>query len=723
MQTYVSTKLIQKYFQARAGKKFAGIVTQVDTAAQMMARILGADFVAVFYCGQGELIPVSYQHGHHLSIRNLGALESYWANKRSDLLPHESIMIDLEEDDSASTLPPDQFGRDNSFACNYQFRYDFDGDLDLICSAYWYESQPAVSLESIHMLDLACQSASIAMNAADDLAQVENYSQGLSRLLPLFELPLRTLAYDELVDQVLQRVNDIIPGAIVLALQRDNDTGSFTLKEHINCDRPTDEDLKLMLEQVEPLIRLDLQEDTLKYRCQNLGRDSDTYWSHAVMLEISPDSDIHLVLVVKAAGNIELSANDRELLSVLAVFVQTVLRNALLVKQLREANQLLDEASQRLANTETVAALADMTSGLAHDFNNVFGGLIGRVQLMKRKTEDGANLEGLNQLEHLALVGAESVRRLQEFSTSVTQRKLYPVELGQLLKDLMAVGRITWQEIAAGKKIQVCARCLLDKVVVSGDRVDLMTVIDKLVDNAVKFSPNGSKVDIIVAAEENLITITVSDEGPGIPEQLRTKIFYPFFTTTLERGAGLGLAIVRGIVGRLNGNVAVHSNESGGSSFVVTLEGIEESPRKVVRETTLSKNKPERLRILVVDDDSDVREVLMDTLAIDGHNPVGCPDGYVALEEIDKRDFNMMITDLGMPGMSGLELAGIVHERFPAMPIAMITGWGTQLDESELALSGIRTIMSKPFHLKDVRALVSDLSAEAQSSDQIFPRN
>jgi two-component system cell cycle response regulator CpdR len=124
---------------------------------------------------------------------------------------------------------------------------------------------------------------------------------------------------------------------------------------------------------------------------------------------------------------------------------------------------------------------------------------------------------------------------------------------------------------------------------------------------------------------------------------------------------------------------------------------------------TSKTDRKEIKRILIVDDDEQIREVLTDLLTIDGYEITSCEDGKSALEKIESHDFELMITDLGMPGMSGLELSGIVHEQNPDLPIAMITGWGTQLNKDEVALKGIKAVISKPFHLKDIKLMISGM--------------
>jgi len=115
-----------------------------------------------------------------------------------------------------------------------------------------------------------------------------------------------------------------------------------------------------------------------------------------------------------------------------------------------------------------------------------------------------------------------------------------------------------------------------------------------------------------------------------------------------------------------------------------------------------------RLRILVVDDDEQIRKVLTDMLAIHGHYAATCPDAYSALEVVKKESFDLLITDLGMPGMSGLALAGIIHAAFPQMPIALTTGCGKELNPDEISSKGVSAVLFKPFRLKDVKSLVEE---------------
>jgi len=384
----------------------------------------------------------------------------------------------------------------------------------------------------------------------------------------------------------------------------------------------------------------------------------------------------------------------------------------LLKKSLRKSMKVLKRSSQALAGTETLAALTDMTSGMAHDFNNIIGGIIGRVQLMKLRVSDDSLLGDLNKIEKQLLEGARTVKSLQEFGTSTSYKKPKRLDLVKLITDYFGRAEHRWLPLSQKKNVTVAPRHMVDEAWVDGSSEDLATVLDKLIENAVEHSFENGSIEVTLEETQKDFRLSVADHGAGIDEQLVGKVFYPFYTTKQRRGAGLGLSIVSGIVGRHNGTSAVTSQLGSGSVFEINLpkaEGAREDS-----DITHKRSKLTNLRILVVDDDEQIREVLSDMLAISGHIVTTCDDGFDALEQIKQHDFDLVITDLGMAGMSGLDLAGLVHEDKPDIPVALITGWGSQLNHDEVALAGVKAVLAKPFHLEEINQLVEKLASPAK---------
>ena len=711
MNKYTSSKLIQKYYHSQMGFKLAGIISQVDTASQVISRLLKADFIGVYYTKEGNnhLIPVSYQYGHHVSIKNLNLLEKHWEDADPEsvfALPEMTDLNPKKNKDSAK----DDFGLSNSFAASYQYPYYLDGSLRLLFVSYWFEKPKKIDLDTNSLLDLVCKMVSSALCVADQLMIVENYSSRLSSLLPIFEVPLGAMSINQLISQVIKQVSEVIPGKAVYLFSRRKINDELTLNEFYNTDKPSEEFTSYLKTYITPLFETGLSDDTTRYRCRPISSLENSLFNEAVALEISPDETLQMMLVICIKKDDTLAPNDRELLSVFSIFSQTVLRNALLYKRLKKANLLLEESSERLANIETIAALADMTSGLAHDFNNIFGGIVGRLQLIKLKCEENNFTSELDKIEKLVLEGAFTVKRIQEFSSSTKHRDLKTIDLCEVVSDYLVDNNSKWHFAATEKNIKIVTNFELNEAIIKGNNDDLITVIEELLKNGVEHSPIDNKIEISISEKDNKILLSVKDNGPGIPKDLHTKVFYPFYSTKTERGAGLGLSVVQGIVSRLHGKVELESSPESGTKFILKFNCsdsyIDTSKIMTQQIEKLTKN------ILVVDDDEDVREVLKDTLQLVGHKIVDCPDAYTALKEIEKNSFDLIITDLGMPGMTGLEMSEQIHKKHPEIPIVMITGWGTQLSTDDTARNGIVTVMSKPFHLKDVREMVDEVSCK-----------
>jgi signal transduction histidine kinase/ActR/RegA family two-component response regulator len=400
-----------------------------------------------------------------------------------------------------------------------------------------------------------------------------------------------------------------------------------------------------------------------------------------------------------------------QLITFYRLFSQTILSTAYLVRELTRDRARALESSSRLADAETMAALADMSSGVAHDFNNILGGIIGRLQILKLKCQDESVVSALDRLEANALEGSETVRKLQQFTTSVKTKQMKPLDLAALVQAYAIDTRAIWKSLAEKKQVNVEFRLTLPEASVKGVPEDLITLLEHTILNAVEFAPEGTTVPVDLSESGPNIVLNIADTGAGIPEGIRSRIFYPFFTTKSAKGAGMGLAIVYGIVGRHGGKITFESEIGHGTVFTITLP--KDLGHREASDISRKILTAARLNILVVDDDEQIREVLGDMLSLDGHSSTRCRDGYEALKKFESEKYDMVVTDLGMPGMSGLDLAAIVHEKNPAVPIAMITGWGMQLDHDEMAIKGIKTVLSKPFHLKDVKAMVSELTGAA----------
>jgi CheY-like chemotaxis protein len=225
-----------------------------------------------------------------------------------------------------------------------------------------------------------------------------------------------------------------------------------------------------------------------------------------------------------------------------------------------------------------------------------------------------------------------------------------------------------------------------------------------MIKNSVEAMPGGGEIIIQTAAEPNYVVITFKDTGQGIPEDTRGRIFDPFFTTKGPGSSGLGMSVSYGIINRHQGSIAFESQEGSGTTFLIRLP-----VATYVPEQQPARMQPVSVRtatILVIDDEQDVRDTLTDILHEGGHRAVAAVSGAQGLKLFADGSFDLVFTDLGMPGMSGYQVAEEIKKLNSLVPVFLITGWQVHLSEEQLGTSGIDLVLNKPFQLHQVLDLV-----------------
>ena len=223
-----------------------------------------------------------------------------------------------------------------------------------------------------------------------------------------------------------------------------------------------------------------------------------------------------------------------------------------------------------------------MASGVAHDFNNLLASILGRAQLLLQRVEEPRLRKWLEVIERSALDGAQTVRRLQEFTRIRRDQPLVMVDLNQVVRDALEITQSRWREEPSSRGITIDVRTTLHDVQpVAGDPVELREALTNLILNAVDAMPDGGALSLSTMPVGDDVELTVSDSGVGMPELVRQRIFDPFFTTKGAQGTGLGLSITYGILTRHRARVRVESEPGQGTTFRITFEpgGIVDVPQ------------------------------------------------------------------------------------------------------------------------------------------------
>jgi GAF domain-containing protein/anti-sigma regulatory factor (Ser/Thr protein kinase) len=405
----------------------------------------------------------------------------------------------------------------------------------------------------------------------------------------------------------------------------------------------------------------------------------------------------------------EFTARDERLLGNIADLVALALRSAALYGERSRAYGELAAAQDQLVRTEKLRALGEMASGVAHDFNNVLAAIVGRAQLLLNEVRDPKHRRWIEVIERSGMDGAQTVRRLQEFTRIRRDQPVVAVSLNRVVQESLESTESRWRDEprSRGVGIEVATALARDLPPVAGDPAELREALINLILNAVDAMPEGGTLTFATTADAQRVDLMVADTGTGMPEHVRQRIFDPFFTTKGPQGTGLGLSMTYGILSRHGAQISVESEEGKGTRFRLSF------PRTGLAETSAARaaapSATASLRCLVVDDERAVGEVLGDIIESAGHTAEVLDGGAAAVERFRAAPFDAVFTDLAMPGLSGWEVSRLISEIRPGVPIFVVTGFGVEVPPQELAGHGVRAVLAKPLALQDTLTLLATL--------------
>jgi signal transduction histidine kinase/ActR/RegA family two-component response regulator len=380
-----------------------------------------------------------------------------------------------------------------------------------------------------------------------------------------------------------------------------------------------------------------------------------------------------------------------------------------------------EEMREQFSQLEKMSAIGELASGVAHDFNNTLAGILGRAQLLLRTSDQEKIRKGLQIIIKSAEDGARTVKRIQDFARQRRSQDFQPVDAGQLLLDVKEMTRPRWKDSAEANNAYIRVALEIESsALVFGDESELREVLVNMIFNAVDAMPTGGTLTLSVREEGERVLISVGDTGCGMSQDVRPRIFDPFFTTKGKAGMGLGLAVSYGIIRRHEGTVEVASEVNHGTTFTIRLpiargvckvQGEGDTIIQVVEATAAATASAEmRARILVVDDEEHVRDLLADIVEAEGCEALRCASGDEAVALFEPGQFDAVFTDIGMPGMSGWELARAVRARDAAIPLAIITGWGEAVGSDQREAAQVDWVVTKPFSMSRIAEIVGEVA-------------
>jgi len=376
------------------------------------------------------------------------------------------------------------------------------------------------------------------------------------------------------------------------------------------------------------------------------------------------------------------------------------------------ASKLAQEERERLQRqlqqSQKMEAIGTMAGGIAHDFNNILAGILGFTELARSEVSEGSEIcDNLTEVMQAGRRASDLVRQILSFSKRAETEKS-AISLVAVVKEVLKLIRsVTPSHIIIKQDVTASAeRSIL------ADPTQMHQVVMNLCLNAADAMPNGGVLEILleevqVRAESRpeekqmppgyYLKLTVRDNGAGMPPEVQERIFEPYFTTKqVGKGTGMGMAVVHGVVKEHGGNIIVSSEPGKGTAIEIRLPIVEEVPdtRAVsAPEITMGSES-----ILFVDDETMITNLQRSQLGKWGYRVTATESSATALNmfRANPQGFDLVITDLTMPDITGIKLAQAIHEISPSTPIILCTSFDEGISRANANTIGIHAILTKP---------------------------
>ena len=369
---------------------------------------------------------------------------------------------------------------------------------------------------------------------------------------------------------------------------------------------------------------------------------------------------------------------------------------------------------RQLRHTQKMEAIGTLAGGVAHDFNNVLTPIMGYTEIIRLKMKqdgftDQSVFDYLGEILKAAKRAKSLVEQVLTFSRSIEKKEVLQY-LHPIIKEVMKLMRATLPStVVIEEKIdEHCGRVFIDPVQIHQVLINLCTNAS----HAMAGQHGTMKVKLCLAPPsgdgKEWLELSVADTGAGIEEELLDRIFEPYFTTKEKTsGTGMGLAMVHGIVSRQGGFIKVESELGKGSNFRVFLP-LAQKETAIEQIVSLGELQRGSGKILLVDDEEQVVQVTGEILQNLGYTVVGktSPQKAVDMFSLDVQQFDMLITDLTMSELTGLELSRKVKALRPDIPIILITGYSDQVSKDAAIAAGIAEYCMKPISMRELATIV-----------------
>ena len=368
---------------------------------------------------------------------------------------------------------------------------------------------------------------------------------------------------------------------------------------------------------------------------------------------------------------------------------------------------------EALIQSEKLKSLGILTAGISHEFNNLLAVILGSAELLNAGFEDDQELKnGLSAIIKASYDGAEIVKGLLSYVKSQGKdiSEFIFFDIRPLLIEAINFTTLRWKNMAQAKGIdyKIDREGMREIPEVLCNTTELREVFTNIINNALDAMPDGGRLSFSTSSNEDTVFICISDTGIGMSEDVKKNIFDPFFTTRRPLGTGLGLSISYGIITRHGGKIEVESEDGKGTTFNLSLPIRKDVVQKVVPPEPDRRAVVRKLRILVVDDNVEVCEIMYGVLARGGHDVKTVDDGVEAIALAGKEEYDLVLCDLLMPKIHGYDVIKAIKRLDKIPKIGIMTGWNEKLKPMGEDCK-VDFILKKPFKHAELAKHINEL--------------
>lgn len=347
---------------------------------------------------------------------------------------------------------------------------------------------------------------------------------------------------------------------------------------------------------------------------------------------------------------------------------------------------------QNLVIREKLNMLGELTGGVVHNFNNILSVILGYLEILPTETLDENGRRIIQNIHRAAMDGTDIVHRIQNFSMPGEPTVFEATDLNDIVREVMEFMKPRYESANPHIKTNIRLQSVPPVLITP---FEMREVLSNITINAFDAMPEGGVLTIVTEIREGCVALIITDTGIGMTEDTKRRMFEPFFTTKGKKGTGIGMSVSFAIIGKFGGEIKVDSVAGSGTTVTILLP-FATGTHANERSSTIPEYSAAPCSILVIDDEENICEILQEFLSRAGHQVLTALGSEQGLALLKERSFDILLTDLNMPGVSGWEIARFVHRTFPKTYIIILTGWGIRIEEINRDEQVVDYLLIKP---------------------------